>query len=83
MSWRALLAPYIFVTGSLIFALPACWSPNIRGAWGNGSLRYLFENFALDIDRRELRRGAELGEHFAGGESIASRRAAPLGPQEL
>src|SRR6186997_2503929 len=24
---RALLAPYIFLTGSLIFALPACWSP--------------------------------------------------------
>ena len=29
-------------------------------AWGNGSLRYLFENYALDTDRRELRRGAEL-----------------------
>jgi adenylate cyclase len=27
---------------------------------GNGSLRYLFENCALDTDRRELRRGAEL-----------------------
>jgi TolB-like protein/Flp pilus assembly protein TadD len=29
-------------------------------AWGNGSLRYLFENCALDTDRRELRRDAEL-----------------------
>jgi TolB-like protein len=29
-------------------------------AWGNGSLRYLFENCALDTDRRELHRGAEL-----------------------
>jgi adenylate cyclase len=29
-------------------------------AKGNGSLRYLFENCALDTDRRELRRGAEL-----------------------
>ncbi|MHC2149464.1 TolB-like protein [Bradyrhizobium diazoefficiens] len=27
---------------------------------GNGSLRYLFDNCALDTDRRELRRGAEL-----------------------
>jgi adenylate cyclase len=31
-----------------------------EAAWGNGSLRYLFENCALDTDRRELRRGAEL-----------------------
>jgi adenylate cyclase len=29
-------------------------------AWGNGGLRYLFENCVLDTDRRELRRGAEL-----------------------
>lgn len=29
-------------------------------AWEEGSLRYLFENYALDTDRRELRRGAEL-----------------------
>src|SRR5262245_22347857 len=29
-------------------------------AWEEGSLRYLFENCALDTDRRELRRGAEL-----------------------
>src|SRR5215475_8624183 len=29
-------------------------------AWEKGSLRYLFENCALDTDRRELRRGAEL-----------------------
>ena len=27
---------------------------------GNGSLRYLFDNHALDTDRRELHRGAEL-----------------------
>ena len=31
-----------------------------EAAWGNGSLRYLFENYAFDTDRRELRRGAEL-----------------------
>ena len=31
-----------------------------EAAWGNGSLRYLFENCAFDTDRRELRRGDEL-----------------------
>jgi adenylate cyclase len=30
------------------------------GRLGDGSLRYLFENYAFDTDRRELRRGAEL-----------------------
>jgi hypothetical protein len=60
MSWRALLAPYIFVTGSLIFALPACWAPTFGRLLGGRSLRYLFENCALDTDRRELLRGAEL-----------------------
>lgn len=35
-------------------------APIFGGTWGNGSLRYLFENCALDTDRRELRRGAEL-----------------------
>ena len=28
--------------------------------WGIGSLRYLFEDYALDIDRRELHRGADV-----------------------
>ena len=31
-----------------------------QATWGNGSLRYLFENYAFDTDRREFRRGAEL-----------------------
>jgi len=31
-----------------------------RPARGIGSLRYFFENFALDTDRRELRRGADM-----------------------
>ena len=31
-----------------------------RDRRGNGSLRYLFENYAFDTDRRELHRGAEL-----------------------
>jgi TolB-like protein len=60
MSWRALLAPYIFVTGSLIFAHRRVEPRLPAGAWEKGSLRYLFDNCALDTDRRELRRGAEL-----------------------
>src|SRR5258708_29359061 len=27
---------------------------------GNGNLRYIFENYAIDIDRRELHRGADV-----------------------
>jgi TolB-like protein len=57
MSWRALLA---LVTVSLIFALPACWSPDVRRRLWGTHLRYLFENCALDSDRRELLRGAAL-----------------------
>src|SRR5262245_38387186 len=34
--------------------------PCAIGAPGGGSLRYLFEDYALDTDRRELCRGAEL-----------------------
>jgi TolB-like protein/tetratricopeptide (TPR) repeat protein len=28
--------------------------------WGNGNLRYIFENYAIDTDRRELHRGADV-----------------------
>lgn len=38
MSRRALLAPYIFVTGSLIFALPAYWAPIFGGCLGERQL---------------------------------------------
>ena len=45
----------------LNLCLTGVLEPRYSGAaWGNGSLRYLFENCALDTDRRELRRGAEL-----------------------
>jgi adenylate cyclase len=48
---------YISLTGSLFFALhEASEVPPRR----NGSLRYLFEDYALDIDRRELHRGADV-----------------------
>jgi hypothetical protein len=58
---RALLPAYIFLTGSLIFALSAGWSPDVRRLpGGRASVRYLFENYAFDTERRELRRGAEL-----------------------
>ena len=30
-----------------------------KTAQGNGNLRYVFEDYSLDRDRRELRRGAE------------------------
>src|SRR5947207_1650376 len=52
----------------LTFSLPAayslycnrCWCPDDRRPpGGNGSLRYLFENYAFDTDRRELHRGAD------------------------
>ena len=35
-------------------------APTFGGCLGDGSLRYLFENYALDTDRRELLSGAEL-----------------------
>ena len=43
----------------LIFALQLSLEPSARQA-RNDSLRYLFEDFALDTDRRELRRGADV-----------------------
>ena len=32
----------------------------LKGTQGNGNLRYVFEDFSFDTDRRELRRGAEV-----------------------
>jgi DNA-binding winged helix-turn-helix (wHTH) protein len=32
----------------------------IGGAWGISNLRYLFQEYTLDTDRRELRRGQDL-----------------------
>jgi TolB-like protein/Tfp pilus assembly protein PilF len=32
----------------------------IPAGWENGSLRYIFENYAFDTDRRELHRGADM-----------------------
>src|SRR5437660_12045320 len=34
--------------------------PRQSEAQGNGSLRYLFEEYAFDTDRRELHRGADV-----------------------
>src|SRR6266852_1433758 len=45
------------LTGSLFFALQGASEVTPRR---NGSLRYLFEDYALDIDRRELHRGADV-----------------------
>jgi TolB-like protein len=52
----------------LTFCLPAAYLcsrplerlPNIPGHGGSGRLRYHFEDYTLDTDRRELRRGADL-----------------------
>ena len=46
---------YIFLTGSLFFVLQGASEVTPRR---NGSLRYLFEDFAFDTDRRELHRGS-------------------------
>jgi DNA-binding response OmpR family regulator len=47
---------YISLTGSLFFVLGG-----FRGApRRNGSLRYLFEEYEFDTDRRELHRGADV-----------------------
>ena len=54
------------LTSSLLFAhrsliLCAQGQPDHQVApWGIGSLRYLFEDYAFDPDRRELRRGADV-----------------------
>src|SRR5207302_1394725 len=49
----------------LTFPLPAAYSSCSRGASEapprrNGNLRYLFEDYALNTDRRELHRGADI-----------------------
>src|SRR5258706_15458671 len=52
---------YIFLTGGLFFASQPVLEPRrSEAAQGNGSLRYLFEEYAFDTDRRELYRGADV-----------------------
>src|SRR5258707_14209895 len=52
---------YIFLTGGLFFASQPVLAPRrSEAAQGNGSLRYLFEEYAFDTDRRELYRGADV-----------------------
>jgi TolB-like protein len=48
---------YIFLTGGLFLAFYRCWSPqSLEGASGNRSLRYVFEDYSFDTERRELHR---------------------------
>src|SRR5205814_4433102 len=48
-------------TVGLFFALQPMLEPQrSEAAQGNGSLRYLFEEYAFDTDRRELHRGADV-----------------------
>src|SRR5258707_9367200 len=52
---------YIFLTGGLFFAPQPVLEPRrSEGTQGIGSLRYLFEEYAFDTDRRELYRGADV-----------------------
>jgi TolB-like protein len=52
---------YIFLTGGLFFALlPMLERRRSEATQGIGSLLYLFEDYALDTDRRELYRGADV-----------------------
>jgi TolB-like protein len=52
---------YIFLTGGLFFASRPVLEPRRSEAiQGYGSLRYLFEDYAFDTDRRELHRGADV-----------------------
>jgi adenylate cyclase len=45
----------------MIFCVQACARlASLRWPWGNARLLYLFEDFVLDTDRRELRRGADV-----------------------
>ena len=48
---------YISLTGSLFFVLRGASEVTPRR---NGNLRYLFEEYAFDTDRRELHRGADV-----------------------
>jgi DNA-binding winged helix-turn-helix (wHTH) protein len=52
---------YIFLTGGLFFAFKRRWSLMIEGRlMRDRQLRYFFEEYAFDTDRRELHRGADL-----------------------
>jgi len=52
---------YIFLTGGLFFAFKRRWSPMSEGRlMRDRQLRYFFEEYAFDTDRRELHRGADL-----------------------
>ena len=60
MRQRALHPAYIFLTGGLLFVSERRWSPKIEGRLRDRQLRYFFEEYAFDTDRRELHRGAIL-----------------------
>src|SRR5260370_38540575 len=51
----------MFLTGGLCFELqPMLEQRRSMAAGENGNLRYIFENYAIDTDRRELHRGADI-----------------------
>ena len=50
---------YIFLTSGLFFRAIPCYSSS-QSSRGNIALRYLFEEFVFDAERRELHRGPEI-----------------------
>src|SRR3954453_19682836 len=50
----------LFPHRRLIFFIPTVLESQLEATQGNGSLRYLFENYAFDTIRRELHRGADV-----------------------
>src|SRR3954463_2450026 len=50
----------LFPHRRLIFCIPTVLGSQLEATQGNGSLRYLFENYAFDTIRRELHCGANV-----------------------
>src|SRR3954463_15040524 len=50
----------LFPHRRLIFCIPTVLGSQLEATQGNGSLRYLFENYAFDTIRRELHCGADV-----------------------
>jgi DNA-binding winged helix-turn-helix (wHTH) protein len=54
------MRPKMVLVWGLFLVLQPVLKSQLEATRGNGSLRYLFENYAFDTDRRELHRGADV-----------------------